>query len=301
MEKSTGERIIRATGETAELRFVLVDAFQAANTIADYHDATAYSRILLGETLVSSLLLASGLKGNGTVQVKFQFSGDFSYATADATPMGLVRAMVPSEDITRIGEFEPLLSPQIMTVRKLNEKGIPLSEGLVEMPSENIGPCTAFYLLQSEQTKSAVGIKAKCNAEGTRLDFCAGFLVEALPKADEKTLAIMEQVVRSLPPLENYHKPGEGFDLDGLLGDLAGPFAFRVHREIPVRPFCPCSQEGVMKALTGLDREELEEIALSNEITELHCEYCRKRYIATADQVRDLLEKMDGSRDPEDS
>ena len=294
MEEAAAGRIIRATGETAELRFVLVDALEAANTIADYHGAQAYSRILLGETLVSSLILSSGLKGNGTVQVRFQFSGDFSFATSDSTPLGLVRAMVPREDISRIGEFEPLLSPQIMTVRKLNEKGVPMSEGIVEMPSENIGPTTAYYLLQSEQTKSAVGIKAKSNAEGTALVFCAGFLVEAFPKADDATLAIMEQVVRSLPPLENYHRPEGGFDLNTLLEDLAGPFAVRIHQEIPVRPFCPCSLDGVMKALTGLEREELEEMALSDEITELHCDYCRKRYVATAEQLKALLQKLDG-------
>lgn len=287
------DRIIRATGELAELRFVLVDLTGAANTIGDFHRAQAFARILLGETMAASLLLASGLKGNGTVSVRFQFSGDFSYATADATPMGLIRAMVPFEDIRRLGDFEPLLSPQIMTVRKLNDKGIPQSEGIVEMASENIGPSTAYYLLQSEQTKSAVGIKAKSNAQGTELLFCGGFLVEALPKADEKTLAIMEQVVRNLPPLEQYQNPGgKGIDLGRLLDDLAGPFPHRVHREIAVQPFCPCSEEGVFKALQGLGREELEEIAIRNENTELHCDYCRKRYVASAEQIRALLDRL---------
>lgn len=288
-----GDRIIRATGEIAEVRFVLVDATQAANVICDFHNARAFARILLGETMISSLILASGLKGNGTVSVKFQFSGDFSYATADATPLGLLRGMIPAEDIRSLGEFEPMLSPQLMNVKKLNDKGLVTSEGIVEMPSENVGPATAFYLLQSEQTRSAVGIKARCNAGGTRLDFCAGFLVEALPKVDEKTLAIMEQVVRSLPTLETYHRPGGDFDLQSLLEDLGGPFQYRIHQEIPVRPFCPCSESGVLKALSGLGREELEEIALSGESTELHCDYCRKRYVATPEQLRALLEKLD--------
>ncbi len=295
------DKIIRATGETAEIRFVLVDATDAANTVAGYHNAHAFARMMLGETIVSSLILASGLKTNGTVQVKFQFSGDFSVATADSTPMGLLRGMIPAEDVRRIGDFEPLLSPQLMTVRKLNDKGVPVSEGIVEMPSENIGPSTAYYLLQSEQTKSAVGIKAMANPEGSHLEFCGGFLVEAFPKADEKTVAIMEQVVRSLPPLSNYHRPGKGLDLEVLLSDLAGPFKYTVHREIAVQPFCPCSESGVMKAMTGLPREELEEIVIKNETTELHCDYCRKRYVATADQVRILLEKMDASPAPEET
>jgi molecular chaperone Hsp33 len=291
------DRIIRATGETAELRFVLLDATDAANTIANYHGAKAFARILLGEAVCSSLLLASGLKSNGTVQVRFKFSGDFPFVTADSTPMGLVRGMLPAEDVRSIGEFEPLLSPQTMTVRKLNEKGIPISEGIVEMPSERIGPSTAFYMLQSEQIKSAVGILAKANPEGTLLEFCGGFLLEAFPKADEKTIAIMEQAVRDLPPMDSYHRPGGGLDLERLLDDLAGPFKYTIHREIPVQPFCPCSEAGVLKAMTGLPREELEEIVFKNETTELHCDYCRKRYIATPEQIRNLLEDMDASGD----
>ena len=291
------DKIIRATGETAEIRFVLVDATNAANVVCGYHKASAYASILLGETLVSSLLLASGLKTNGTVQAKFQFSGDLSYATADSTPMGLLRGMIPAEDVRRIGEFEPLLSPQLMTVRKLNDKGVPVSEGIVEMPSDKIGQSTAYFLLQSEQTKSAVGIKADCNPEGSKLEFCGGFMVEAFPKADEKTLAIMEQVVKNLPPIESYHRDGQGLDLSAMLLDLAGPFRYTVHREIPVQPFCPCSEAGVMKAMTGLPREELEEIVIRNETTELHCDYCRKRYEAGPDQVRALLEKMDATQE----
>ncbi len=312
------DRIIRATGEVAELRFVLVDATEAANLIGGYHDAHAFTRILLGETVVSSLLLASGLKGNGTVQVKFQYSGDFSMATADATPLGLVRAMIPTADVKRIGDFEPLLSPQTMTVRKLNGKGTALSEGIVEMPSDKIGPCTAFYLMQSEQTKSAVGIMARPasavrndpgrkaleeNAPADSLAFCGGFLVEALPKADAKTLAILEQVVRDMPSIESYRSEGGGLDLEKMLADLAGPFRYTVHREMTVQPFCPCSESGVMKALSGMPREELEEVVIKGETLELHCEYCRKRYLATPAMIRGLLDGMNeepGEDGPED-
>lgn len=287
------DKIIRATGEVAELRFVLVDATVAANTIGDYHGASSFARILLGESITAALLLASGLKANGTAQVQFQFSGDVTKVAADATPLGLVRGTIPKEDLRELGVFEPLLSPQLMKVRKLNEEGMLLSEGLVEMVSENIGLSTAFYLLQSEQTKSAVGVIANCNPSGTTLEFCGGFLVEAFPKADEKTISIMEQVVRGLPKLTQYRRQTQGFDVEKLLLDLAGPFPFTVHREIPVLAFCPCSEAGVFKALGSLPREDLEDIIFKQETTELHCEYCRKRYLASPEQVVSILKKMD--------
>jgi molecular chaperone Hsp33 len=292
------DRIIRATGEVAELRFVMVDATLAANAIGGYHNAQAFARILLGETVVSSLLLAAGLKGNGTVRVTFRYSGDFSMATADATPLGLVRGMIPAEDVKRIGEFEPLLSPQTMSVRKLDGKGTALSEGIVEMPSDKAGQCTAFYLLQSEQTKSAVGIMARADTVGNGLAFCGGFLVEALPDADAKTLAILEQVVKDMPSIDTYRLEAGGLDLEKMLSDLAGPFRFTIHREIEVRPYCPCSEAGVMKALSGIPREELEDVVIKQETLELHCEYCRTRYLATPEMVRGLLERKPTAPDP---
>jgi molecular chaperone Hsp33 len=297
------DRIIRATGEVAALRFVLVDATQAANAIGGFHGAQAFARILLGETVVSSLLLAAGLKGNGTVRVTFRYSGDFSMATADATPLGLVRAMIPAEDVKRIREFEPLLSPQTMSVRKLDGKGSTLSEGIVEMPSDKAGPCTAFYLLQSEQTKSAVGILAGPDAEGALpagegLAFCGGFLAEALPEADAKTLAILEQVVKDMPSIETYRLEAGGLDLERMLSDLAGPFRFTIHREIDIQPYCPCSEAGVMKALSGMPREELEDVVIKQETLELHCEYCRKRYLATPVMVQGLLDRTGAVPDP---
>ena len=103
-----------------------------------------------------------------------------------------------------------------------------------------------------------------------------------------------------MPPISRYHRSGEGLDLAALLSDLAGPFRYTIHREIEVLPFCPCSEAGVMKALTGLPREELEEVVLREETMELHCDYCRKRYLATPEQVRGLIESMDAAPEDED-
>ncbi len=287
------DQILRATGEIVELRFVLIDATAAANEIADMHNALGFARVLLGETLTSALILASGLKTNGTIQTQFQFSGDLSLVAADATPMGLVRARLPLEEVLKIGEFEPLLSPLKMLVRKLDDQGRRIAESVVEMPSEKIGLSTAYYLLQSEQTRSAVGIKALAHPDGKSLKFCGGFLVEAFPKADEKTISIMEQVVRHLPDLGEFaNKENDGLNLTELLAQLAGPFRTTIHREIEIKAFCPCSEKGMIKALNGLPRLDLEEIVAKNETLELHCEYCRKRYLATPNHIQEILNNM---------
>ncbi len=286
----SNDRIIRATGTIAALRFVVVDATETARTISNYHGAKAYAQSVLGETIVASLLLASGLKNAGTLRVTFRFSGDLSQVTSDATPLGLVRARISHDELQNLGEFEPVLLPQTVSVRKLNEKASPIYEGIVEMPTAKIGPSTAFYLAQSEQTRAAVGIHAKVTSKG--LEYCVGFLVEAFPDATEKALIIMEQHVRDLLAFDQFQTPDGPFDLSTFLDQLAGPFAYEIHREIPVSPFCPCSESGVKIALTGLDREALIDIVDKGEITELFCEYCRKRYTASITEIQSILDNL---------
>ncbi len=285
------DKIVRATGKVAELRMVVVDATDAANTIGSLHGAGPYAHQLMGETTVAALLLATGLKGEGALQVSCRYSGDLTLVTADATPIGLVRAMIPKEDIDRLGGFEPALRPQVLSVRKFNRQAMPISEGVVELPSLRLGPGIASYLLQSEQTRSAVGIAAKIDPNGGGLLYCAGFLVEAFPKADEKTISIMEAVVRDLPDFGHFQRGDglRGLDANALLDQLAGPFDYQIHREDTVKACCPCNREAVMRSLTSLGQEELRDIANKGEPLEIYCHFCRHRYEVSSEDVEELL------------
>ncbi len=287
----SNDKIIRGTGETAELRFVLVDATATANEIADKHGARAFTRIMLGEAMVSSLMLASRLKGHGTMQTLFRFSGEISLVRADATPLGLVRAMIPRDEVQKTGEFEPLLLPRLISVRKLDEKGASLSEGIVEMNELKIGAATAFYLQQSEQVAAFVDIQSQIGADG-KLDYCIGCMVEGFPKVDTQTLETISRQMQELPPFGAFFRPDEGFSLSGLFAAVAGDIKYQIHAEMPVAHFCPCSPEGVMKALSGLGREELQDIIDKNEETELFCDFCRNRYVAGVEDIRGILENL---------
>src|SRR5690606_10563946 len=123
----------------------------AAHDISTRHEAKGYAAQLLGQTSAAALLLASDLKGPGTVQLRFSLSGDISRVAADATPFGLVRAMIPRSEILATGSFEPMILPQVVKVIKLNQEGVRLSEGIVDMLTTDISESMNHYLRQSEQ------------------------------------------------------------------------------------------------------------------------------------------------------
>ncbi len=284
------DRVLRCTGEKAEFRLVAVDCTQAANHIADLHQAKGLARQLLGESIAAALLHASGLKGPGTVQLRFQLSGDISRIAVDATPMGLVRAMIPSEEIKRLGSFEPMNLPQTLTVRKLDQAGKRISDGIVEMLSSDISTSLRHYLTQSEQSRSWLQVYAHSHSQGS-LKFAGGFILEAFPKLTPADWTTLEKQAES-QRLEDFSLDEGGFDIQRFVFALVMPFSTQIHREIMVTPFCPCSEKGVLLALKGLEPSEIEKLILEEHVAELHCDFCRKQYLVQPEQLCQLLDDL---------
>lgn len=288
---STSDRIIRATGKRTPMRIVLVDITQTMNIIGKKHNAKAYSLKLLAEAAVASLFLSSGLKFQGTVSLKMVFSGDYSFVQADTTPLGLIRAMIPQNEILKNSHFEPALLHQSVEVIKTNEKGKRIQESRVEAPGESIGRNLAAYLLHSEQTRSAVGIEAQVNAKDpSKLDYAVGFMVEAYPDLEERDINIMEQVVLNLPTFSSMFNAENGFySLNTLLDQLAGPYDIEIVKEIEPSFYCPCSRVRTLSSLSTLDKVDLKELIEEKQDLEIICDFCREKYIITPDDIEDIL------------
>ena len=282
--------ILRATATKAPFRFVLVDLTRSANVIGKNHEARAHTLSLLADAAVASILLASGLKHAGAVSLQVEFSGDISFVKADSTPMGLVRAMIPHDEILKAGDFELMLLPQRLKVRELNEKSKVVQESIVEAASQRMGQNLAAYLMQSAQTKSGAGVMSRINPKNdTELEYAIGFLIEAFPDAKDNHLEILDMVVRDLPSMDTFMTP-TGFDLHKLLDQLGGPFATEIVREIIPQPHCPCSKVRTMEGLSVLPREELESLLQEEGDLEIICDFCRAKYYITPLDLREILD-----------
>lgn len=295
------DRILRGTGDTAPIRLVLLDATQAAQVIADQHQAKGFARGFLGETLAAALLLASRLKGQGTVQLRLQLTGDIGLCAADATPLGLVRARIPAEDLQRTGAFEPMVLPQLIKVRKLDAHGASQAESLVEMTSTDVSQCLSYYLAQSEQVEARLKVGSAISADGDRVLWCGGFLVETFPDAETATRQQLSSHLAAWDGLDRFYDENSGsLNLEALFEALRGEMAAHVHQSLEVTPFCPCSKEGVLRALASLVRSELESLLEDAGPVELHCDFCRRRYLAEKDEIQGLLDAMSETGDDSD-
>lgn len=289
------DRIVRATGDAAKYRLVLVDATRAVNEIAGRHEAKGYAAQLMGQASSAALLLASGLKGPGTVQLRFFLSGDISRVAADATPFGLVRGMIPREEILATGSFEPMVLPQTLKVIKLDKEGARLSEGIVEMLSTDVSESVNHYLRQSEQGTAVLRVASVWDEATGHLRFAGGILLEMFPDAKGTDWQALQDILRDIDFAEyvDQERDGEpGLNLDALY-DRFTRFTPQVHKEFEIEPFCPCSEEGVHRALSSLGREGLESLFLEGKEAEMFCEFCRKRYTVSQAKLLELLNEAE--------
>lgn len=285
------DRIIRATGKKTPFRLIVVDLTSTMNEIGKQHNAKGYALKLLAENSIASIFLSAGLKFAGTVTFATNFSGEITKVQSDSTPMGLVRAMIPQDELQAIGANEPALVPQRIGVVKLNERGKRVHESIIEAPSVSIGQDLATYLLQSEQVRSAVGIEASFNKDDpSKLDYAAGFYVEAFPDLEEKDINLIEVIVQNLPKFSDLKKP-EGFDLDELLDQLRGPYDIDIVREIEPKAYCPCSLERMISSVAALPLKDLEELEKDGEDLDITCDFCRRKYVVTIEDLRALIKE----------
>lgn len=289
MEIFRKDRLIRATGAHVPFRLVLADITHAAEEVGEMHGAGRQALKLLAETSIASLFLSSGLKFPGTVCVKVSFSGDISFAEADSTPSGLFRAMIPQEDVRNNEKYEPALSPQRFEVVSLDERGKRVRESIIEAVSESMGRNLSVYMLQSAQTRSAVGIEAVVNKDNPKkLDYAVGFYLEPFADIADDELALLEKQVSKLPAFSEFYD-GKNFNLEALMEAVSGEYPTTVVREIEPRPYCPCSKVRSLATLGSIPTADLEDLLEDGKDLELVCDFCRSKYIITPDEIREIL------------
>jgi molecular chaperone Hsp33 len=164
---------------------------------------------------------------------------------------------------------------------------------MVQLRSSEIGDDLALYLTESEQVPSAVGLGVSLDDDGG-IELCGGFLLQALPKADEAEITRLMERIAAMPPITRLLAEGgaEGL-LRHLMGDI--PYTPLESRELFFR--CGCSREKVERALHSLGPEELHDMRRTDGHGEVTCEFCRRVYRFEGEEL-ERLAALSGAVDP---
>jgi len=273
-----GDHIIKATtvGGVRVFAAITTNLVQEARV---RHDCSPVAAAGLGRTMTGALLMAVNLKTDESITIRIAGNGPLGEIVADAHASGIVRGYVknPHVDLplrgTKLDVGTAVGAGQIYVTRFTNMKQ-PFT-GSAELVSGEIAEDITNYLFVSDQTPSSVALGVLVQTD-LAVGAAGGFMVQALPNADDEVLSKIEKNIETMPPVSQLIS--EGSDAGGIINLIFAGLPITLHEEIPVEFRCPCSYERIQDVLVSLGSEEIEDIITVDGQAEISCHFCGEKY-----------------------
>lgn len=291
------DQLIRATAAEGGIRAVGAIATRLTEEARQRHKLSYVATAALGRTMTAGLLMASSMKRTGSrVNVRVKGDGPLGGILVDAGLDGTVRGYVgnPSVELPpnakgKLDVGGAVGGGYLYVVRDIGY-GYPYSS-TVELVSGEIGDDVAHYLVNSEQTPSALVLGVFVGATGVTA--AGGLLIQILPKAarDEALVETLESRVAGLAGFTPLLQAGK--TLPEIFGDLLGDMGLEIFSERQMLRFhCGCSFDRVLGALKILGEAELQDMILKDDGAEATCDFCGNVYQASSDQLAQLISDL---------
>lgn len=263
------------------------------------HRTWPVSSAVLGRSLVASLLLATSvLKGKETMTVKVLGDGPAGPVLVDVDANGHVKGYIhnPHVDLP-LNKHHKLdvggaVGQGSLEVMK-NLGGDEPYVSNVQLVSGEIGDDFTFYLAQSEQIPSAVGVSVYVNEDGT-IGAAGGYLIQVLPGASDDAISKLEERLKSIPMISELflskQKP------EDILKLIFGEDNIDILQNMPVEFKCDCSKEKFGVKIAGLNDKEIQSMIDEDHGAKVICNFCETEYKYSEDDLRELLSDKQSSK-----
>ncbi len=285
------DRLTRIISLNENVYGIACDTTKLVGEACKKHDLGPTAAAALGRALTGAVLLAALLKDDQSVQLIFEGNGPLGKVIAEAKSNGQARGYVvkPHADI-------PLKNGRIDVAGGIGHAGflrvikdIGMEQkytGLVQLYSSEIGDDIAYYLTESEQTPSAVGLGVHLTTEG-EVAAAGGFIIQTLPPADDNIISRIEKQIENLGSFTALLQKGQSPQM--IISTIFSDIEHKQTAELNPTFRCRCSLEKMQQVLKTLSRDDLDYLFSEKNELELVCDFCSKRYVQQQEEVRKIL------------
>jgi len=295
------DQIVFASAPERGIAVVAATTTELVTEAQRRHQLSPTASAAVGRLMTGAALLGTSLKGRERLSLQIVGTGPLQSIVADVARQrdGSIGvrgyAKRPNADVplNARGKFDvaAAVGAGSLQVTKSFEVGQPYV-GVVPLATGEIGDDLAAYLLKSEQIPSAVALGVLAKPDG--IAAAGGVLAQVLPGADERAIADLEERATHLRPVTQ--QISEGASALDLITAISGEIALKNRRTFDVRFACRCTREKVRLALLGLGQDELLKMATERPQTEATCEFCKKTYILSSQEVERLVQRLREAR-----
>ena len=285
------DKIIKTISESGHFRAFVLDSTETVRTAQEKHDSMASSTVALGRAFIANQILAANEKGDTKITLKILAEGATGAIISVANNKGQVKGYIQNPDLdykkTATGEVivGPLVGQGQFLVITDYGIGHPY-HSTTPLISGEIGEDLAYYLTESQQTPSAVGLNVLLDQED-KVQVAGGFMVQILPGASEEEISRLEKRIQAMPAISSL-LASDGH-MEALLSAIYGEEPYKILSEEALSFYCDCSEERFLDALAGLPVSDLEEMMAEDQGCDITCQFCRRHYHFTAEQLEELI------------
>ncbi|KXZ51013.1 hypothetical protein GPECTOR_14g254 [Gonium pectorale] len=256
------------------------------------HKLAPTATAALGRTLLGALLMGSFRKEDEQVQITFQGNGLAGSILAIADTRGNVKGKVanPAADppLRPDGKLDvgAAVGQGVLAVVRSHPLEPQPYTGMVPIVSGEVAEDLANYLVDSEQTNSAIGLGVSLDRD-CNVKSAGGWLVQILPFCSEETLEVLEKNLTTMPSITTMLNDGlTAADITNRILDGLGVLP---DAETIVPRYGPCEEEALKKrmirAVAALGKQEVADIIAQEGKLEVTCDLCQQTYQFTQREV----------------
>lgn len=276
--------------EDSPVRGEVVHLENALQTILKQRDYAPAIKVLLGEMLSATALLASTLKIRGRISLQIQATGTLKWAMAECNHNGEVRALADYEADPRFEEatssstvLKSLLNP-VLFINIEPEQG-ERYQGIVPLDKPDLASCLMQYYDLSAQIPTRIVLASDTQRSG-------GLLIQLLPRnSEEEQRWVDEDLWPRLTMLTETLKPEEliGLDANEILYRLYNEEEVRLPETEQLKFGCTCSKERCSLALVQIGSVAVRETLEHQNPLTMDCQFCNTQYSFTAEEALALF------------
>lgn len=282
------DNLIRCMAANGEIIASAVDSTEMVSEAERIHKSSAVITAALGRLLTGASLMGVALKSDaGSVTLRVDGDGPAGILIAVSDAFGNVRGYAQNPVVelplnTR-GKLNVggAVGRGTLSVIKSSGSGEPFT-GTVNLVSGEIAEDLTSYFATSEQVPTVCALGVLVNPD-LSVKAAGGLIIQLLPFASDATIAALERILPTLPPVSQML--ADGMNAKGLLEQALMGLdpVFVESRKTSYR--CTCSRERIFSALKSLPPDDLAELTQDGTPAEVHCDFCRKTYRFTKKEL----------------
>lgn len=287
------DKLIKALAIDNEIRVYVLNATNMVSEAQMRHDSWNTATAALGRAMVGTTLLGATLKGSDKLTVRIEGNGPIGHIVVDSNAQGETKGYI----------HNPKVSLELNGSGKLDVRGAVGTEGMltvskdlgmkepfvgqVPLVSGELGEDFTYYMANSEQVPSAIGVSVLVNSDES-VKAAGGFMIQVLPGATDETIDRVEETIAQLPLVSSLLESGE--TPEQILNRIVGEANSNILEEMPVSFTCDCSKDRFGDAIVTLGADEIQEMIDEDHGAEAVCHFCRTQYEFSEEELEELKE-----------